>query len=322
MNKTNDSFIETSTAVLDRQPEVPEKPLAVVPKRKRRWGDRYDGYRVRKLDLPFWLIPNIMRTRTDSQIFFNEAIGIGELDRYIKKKRASDIPNLRLVHVVLAATLRIFVNRPRLNRFIAGKKIYAHNNIRFSMSVKRSLTDDGEESEILPVFEPTDTIYEVVEKFEAALKECCDEQTKNANKTDKVNRLLSHIPTWLKSFVVFLMRNLDKIGLMPKAVYHASPFHSSAYITDVGSLGIDSIYHHLYEFGTTSCFIAVGKKEFVPFLKGDGTVGERKIINFRFVLDERICDGHYYAASIKQFKRFIKHPELLELSPETIPEDI
>ena len=90
----------------------------------------------------------------------------------------------------------------------------------------------------------------------------------------------------------------------------------------MGSLGIDSIYHHLYEFGTTSCFIAMGKKQFVPFVRPDGTLGQRKVINFRFVLDERICDGYYYAASIKKFRRYLKHPELLERPPENLPDEI
>lgn len=304
--------------------QTPEDAVSspIVPKRKRRWGDRYDGYRVRELDLPFWIIPNIMRERNDSQIFFEESINISELERFVRRKRATDMPNLRLVHVVMAAMVRILVTRPRLNRFVAGKKIYAHNNIRLSMSIKRSMTDDGEETEILPVFEPTDTLKEVVEHFEAALAEAIGEETKGENKTDVINRALAYIPTWLKSFVVFIIRNLDKVGLMPKMIYQASPFHSSAYITDVGSLGIDSIYHHLYNFGTTSCFLALGKKMTEPYVKSDGTLGERRIINFRFVLDERICDGHYYAASIKQFRKYIRHPELLELPPESIPDEI
>lgn len=300
--------------------QLPEKP--VVPKRKRRWGDRYDGYRVRELDLPFWLIPNIMRTRSDSQIFFEESINIEALERFVREKRATDMPNLRLLHVVIAAMVRILALRPRINRFVAGKKIYAHNNIRLSMSIKRSLTDDGEETEILPVFEPTDTLADVMIRFNTALEEAVCEESKGENKTDIVNRALAFIPTWMKSLVLFAVRNLDKVGLMPKVIYRASPFHSSAYITDVGSLGIDSIYHHLYDFGTTSCFLAMGKKMTETYLNEDGSVGKRKMINFRFVLDERICDGHYYAASIKLFRKYIKHPELLELPPESIPDEI
>lgn len=299
-----------------------EKALPAVPKRKRRLGDRYDGYRVRELDLPFWIIPNIMRTRSDSQIFFEETINIAELERFVRRKRATDIPNLRLLHVVIAAMVRVFALRPRLNRFVAGKKIYAHNNIRLSMSIKRSLTDNGEETEILPVFEPTDTLQDVVRRFNKAWEDAVNEETKGDNQSDMVNRALAFIPTWMKSFVLFAVRNLDKIGLMPKVIYRASPFHSSAYLTDVGSLGIDSVYHHLYDFGTTSCFLAMGKKMTEAYLKDDGTVGKRKVINFRFVLDERICDGYYYAASIKLFRKYIKHPELLELPPENIPDEI
>ncbi len=305
----------------EARPPVPAA-LPQPKKRRRRLGDRYDGYRVRKLDLPFWIIPNIMRSRTDSQIFFEETVNIAELERYVRRKRAGDMPNLRLMHVVLAAMVRIFTLRPRLNRFVAGKKIYAHNNLRFSMSVKRSLTEDGEETEILPVFLPTDTLKEVAEKFETALQEAINEETKANNQTDIVNRAVAHIPTFLKSFVVFVIRNLDKIGLMPKLIYRASPFHSSAYVTDVGSLGIDSIFHHLYEFGTTSCFLALGKKMTEPYVKGDGTLGQRRVLHFRFVLDERICDGYYYASAIKLFRKYIKHPELLELPPEHIPDDI
>ncbi len=300
--------------------EQPAKP--VIPKRKRRFGDRYDGYRVRSLDLPFYIIPNIMRSRVDSQVFFEENIDLAPLEAYIRQKRDSDLPELRLLHLVIAAAVRMLALRPRLNRFVAGKKIYAHNNIRFSMSVKRSLTDDGEETEILPVFEPTDTLFDVVERFNTAWQEAVSEDTKSENKSDIVNRALAFIPTWLKSFVVFILRNLDKIGLMPKFIYHASPFHSSCYLTDVGSIGIDSIYHHLYEFGTTSCFVALGKKKTETYLKEDGTVGKRKYLTIRFVLDERICDGHYYALSLRQFRRYLKHPELLENPPKSLPDEI
>ncbi len=299
---------------------TPQKPP--IPKRKRRLGDRYDGYRVRKMDLPFWIIPNIMRTRTDSQVFFEETIDITDLEKYVREKRKTDMPELRLMHVVLAAMVRMFALRPRINRFVAGKKIYAHNNIRASMTIKRNLTDDGEETEVMPVFEPTDTLQDVVDRFNHEWKEAVAEETKADNKTDIVVRALAFIPTWLKTFVVFVLRNLDKVGLMPKFIYHASPFHSSFYITDVGSIGIDSIFHHLYEFGTTSCFIALGKKKTQYELQADGTVAKRKVLTFRFVLDERICDGHYYAATIRYFKRYMKHPELLEIPPESIPDEI
>jgi len=318
MAKVKEKKALSETPVTEESRALPPIP----PKRKRRFGDRYDGYRVRNMDLPFYIIPNIMRSRLDSQIFFEETIDITELEKYVRAKRADDIPDLRLMHVILAAAIRMFAIRPRLNRFVAGKKIYAHNNLRVSMTVKRTITDDGEETEIMPVFSPYDTLADVVERFNREWKAAVSEDTKEDNSTDNVIRAIGFIPTWLKSFVVWALRNLDKVGLMPKAIYRASPFHSSFYITDVGSLGIDSIYHHLYEFGTTSCFVALGKKNTENYIDDEGKVQKRKTITFRFVLDERICDGHYYAVSIRQFRRYIKHPELLELPPEHIPDEI
>ena len=40
------------------------------------------------------------------------------------------------------------------------------------------------------------------------------------------------------------------------------------------------------------------------------------------VTDERICDGFYYAAAFKLLRRYIENPELLELPPEQVFEDI
>ncbi len=297
--------------------QVPQKPI--VPKRKRRWGDRYDGYRVRDLDLPFHIIPVIMRNRCDSEVFFEEKVDIAPLEEFVRLKRKEDLPNLHTMHVILAAMVRVYALRPRINRFVAGKKIFAHNNIRFGMTVKRTLSMNGEETEVLPMFNPTDTLRDVMETFNRELETAFDSEN---NQSDSVNRFFSYIPTWLKSFVVMILRNLDKFGKLPKFIYRASPFHTSCYLTNVGSLGIDSVYHHLYEFGTNSCFLAIGKKltEYVP--NAHGTMEKKKVMNFRFVVDERICDGFYYANAIKLFCKYIKHPELLELPPEELPDEI
>ena len=114
----------------------------------------------------------------------------------------------------------------------------------------------------------------------------------------------------MKLFVNFVMF-LDKHGMLPKAIIALSPFHASAVVTNVGSIGIDSIYHHIYNFGTVSMFLAVGKKK-KSYIYEDEEICEKKCINFAFVGDERICDGHYYAATFRALSRYMKRPELLE----------
>lgn len=293
-----------------------EKPI----KRKRRFGDRYDGYRVREQDPMFHLIPHIMRSRLDSQVFFEEQIDISGLRNFILEHR-KEIPNLSTYHIFVAAVIRTMVQKPRLNRFVSGRKIYARSYLRASMTVKKSMSEDADEALIMPEFEPTDTLYDIAKKFNDEVNSVKDDGLGETNDTDLVIKLVNMLPGFIRKFVVWLLRNLDAVGLMPKIINKVSPFHSSLFVTNVGSIGLNSIYHHLYEFGTTSVFLAIGKKETVRELNSDGTIDSKNVMRIKLVLDERICDGYYFSTSIKLFKHLIRNPELLLKEPEYIGED-
>lgn len=289
-----------------------------LKERKRRFGDRYDGFRVREQDPMFGVIPHIMRSRLDSQVFFEEQIDISEMRSFIAEHK-KNIPNLTLYHVIVAAVIRTMVQKPRLNRFVSGRKIYARNYLRASLAVKKTMSEDGEEAIVMPEFEPTDTLREIAMKFNEQV-ESIKEEGEN-NNTDFAVKLINYLPGFVKKFVVWSVRNLDAIGKMPKIINRVSPFHSSIFVTNVGSIGLNPIYHHLYEFGTTSVFLAIGKKEVLHKLNSDGTIDSKNVINIRLVLDERICDGYYYAVAIRHFKRLMKNPALLLEPPEYIGED-
>ena len=288
--------------------------------RKRRFGDRYDGYRVRETDPLFYVIPHIMRTRLDSQVFFDEQIDSSSLRKFILEHRG-DIPNLSTYHIIVAAAIRTIAQKPRLNRFVSGNKIYSRNYIRASLTVKQSMNEDADESLVMPEFEPTDTLYDVAAKFNESVSEVKADGEATGNKTDLTIKLINILPGFLIKFVVWALRKLDGIGKMPKIINKVSPFHSSLYVTNVGSIGINSVYHHLYEFGTTSIFLAIGKNSTIRELNSDGSINTKNVINIRLVLDERICDGFYFASAIRQFKRIMKNPEVLLTPPEYIKED-
>ncbi len=294
--------------------------MAEKKTRRRRFGDRYDGYRVRKLDPLFHLIPHIMRSRLDSQVFFEEKMDISGFRKFIVENR-ENIPGLSLYHVLVAAIIRTIVQRPRINRFVSGRKIYARSYLRASLTIKKSMGEDAEEALVTPEFDANDTLKEVVERFTAALSEANPEDGDGMNDTDVTARLIGAFPGFIKKFVVWVLRSLDSVGLMPKIINRVSPFHSTIFITNVGSIGLNSVYHHLYEFGTTSAFMSIGKKEVSHELERDGNISTRHYINIRFVLDERICDGYYFASAIKLFKYYLKHPELLLSPPDSISED-
>ena len=278
-------------------------------------GDRYDGWRVRKVDAVFSVIPFFLRTRMDSQIFFEEKIDIDHIEAFIKEHK-DDIPDLSIMQVVMAAIVRLISQRPHLNRFVIWNKIFARNHVNFSIAIKRSLSDDGEETLIKPYFLPSDTLQDVVRKTNVELEK--NKPTGQKNSSDIISKILGLLPDFLLRFVVFTLLYLDKVGLMPKFINKASPWHSSVFLTNIGSIGVESIFHHLYEFGTCSLFIAMGKKSRRQSIDRNGERKSAKSIKLKFVLDERICDGFYYASSMRILSKILSDPSVLLSPPEKV----
>ena len=139
---------------------------------------------------------------------------------------------------------------------------------------------------------------------------------------DSLVGLLNLIPGVLLKFTVWLLKLLDYFGLLPKFLLELSPFHGSLFFTSMGSLGIPPIYHHLYDFGNLPVFGAFGCKRRATEVLEDGTVVQRKYVDMKFVLDERIVDGYYYAAFFKHFRTILRHPEILDEVPQELEQDI
>lgn len=282
-----------------------------------RWslGDRYDGWRVKNVDPVFSVIPYFLRTRMDAQNFFEEKFDIDHIETFIKEHK-EDIPDLSIMHIVMAALVRLISQRPHLNRYVIWNKIFARNHVNFSIAVKRSLSDVGEETLIKPYFLPTDTIQDIVRKTK--LEQENNQKVGQQNSSDMISKTLGYLPEFLLRFVVFALLHLDKVGLMPKFINKASPWHSSIFLTNIGSIGVESIYHHLYEFGTCSMFCAMGKKTRRHTIDKNGDLKSHKSIQLKFVLDERICDGFYYASSMRLLNKILLDPSVLLLPPEVV----
>ena len=274
------------------------------------FGFRSDGKKVKNVSLLFRIIPHIMKTRNDSQVYFRQDVPIKFMDAYINKKAQEGV-KISYMHIIYAAIIRTIYERPWLNRFVMDGRTYDRNDIFVSLTIKKSLEDNAPETVLKLKFTGEETILDIKEKLENAIVENKDIKTKN--NMDKLVYELGKTPNIILKLVVGIFKLLDKYGLLPKKIIELSPFHTSAFLTNVGSLGIDAIYHHLYNFGTTSLFFAMGKKK-KDFIHEDEEIIEEKCISIAFVGDERICDGYYYASSFKLFNKYIKKPELLEKS--------
>ena len=286
--------------------------------RKRRFGDRYDGRLVRTAPPMSKLMPYLMKVRADSQNQFEAEIDIHNIELYLSEKKKEGYTDMSLLHVILAAYVRVVCERPAVNRFIAGQKIYHRNKLECLMTIKKDMTLDGLDTCIKVEFDPRDNIYNVYKKFQKTVFEAKNED----GDFESIVGALVKIPGLLLRGAIATLRFMDYFGLLPKALAKISPFHGSMIITSMGSLGIPAIYHHLYDFGHLPIFVSYGKmftKEVTLF---DGTKENHHFVTFKVVTDERICDGFYYASAFKQMMRYLNHPEALDNTPEAAVEDI
>ena len=276
------------------------------------FGLRSDGRKIKSLDPMFRVIPHVMKERSDAHVYFSQDIPIKSLDEYIAKKEQEGI-KMSYMNIIYAALVRMLAEKPSLNRFIMDGRTYARHGIHISLAIKKGMTEEAEETTVKIPFKGSENIFEVKEILDSTIAK--NKEVSNQNNTDKLLKLLSYVPDWLYKLIVNILMYLDKHGMMPKAIIELSPFHTSAFLTNVGSLGIDAIYHHLYNFGTTGIFLAMGKKK-KSYIYEDDDIVQEKSISLAWVADERICDGFYYANALKSFYRYLKKPELLETNVE------
>lgn len=287
---------------------------------KRRFGDRKEGRLLRSLPPYNRITPYIMGKKNDACNQFADSIEITVLDQWFREKRQEGWKGLGMLHLFIAAYVRTVASCPSLNRFVSGQKIYARNNIEVIMTVKKNLTADAEETSLKVIFEPTDTIFDIYRKMNEKVDEIKADDGENG--TEKTAGALMKIPGLLLKFAVWFLNFLDYFGLLPQALLDVSPFHGSMIITDLGSIGIPPIYHHLYNFGNLPVFIAFGAKRRVVELDKTGTPVERKYVDYRITMDERTADGLTYATAFKYLKYYMKNPAALELPPEKAESDV
>ena len=281
---------------------------------------RPDGRVVKSIPPIQKIMPYIMKTRTDSMNMYDDIFDCAAMDAYIKEKEAEGL-KLSYMHIMIAGVVRMIALRPQLNRFVMNGRIYTRHKIYVSFVVHPRLCDGDAETTIKLEFQGTETIGEIAETINQRIKEETTAR-EGENGTDKLARVLTNIPGPVIRFAVNTLMWMDRHNLLPKAIIDLSPFHTSFFITNLKSLGINYIFHHTYEFGTTGLFFAIGKEQKKVELDKDDTISKEKQMGWGLVSDERFCDGLYFALSLRQLRKFMKNPKLLEVPLEAKVEDV
>lgn len=276
---------------------------------------RPDGKRLKNCDPMYTVAAYIMDKRMDSMNAITIDIPLEPIQDYLNKKRKDGV-NISHMAVVLAAILRTTAEYPELNRFIVNKKAYARNEFAVGMVVlKNGDASHGTMSKMY--FELSDTIFDVNNTINKFVEE--NRQTPDNNGTEKLIKFLLSVPGILP-VGVGIFKWMDKHGILPKAIIDMSPFHNTLVISNLASIRTNHIYHHIYEFGTTSMIMTMGNSREVPKRKGGEIVFE-KCMPLGVVMDERVASGSYFAIAFRRMKQYLRNPELLEAPPEKIVRD-
>ena len=256
------------------------------------FGFRSDGRLVRDIDPIVMLTPYIMPSRDDAQVMTRHDLNFEDMTNYIREQRKAG-HQITYMSIIIAAFVRTLCQFPDLNRFVMNKRIYARDHVCVSFVTLKKNPDDSLEEAVVKVdFQLSDTIYDVTRRLEAAIAQTRKPGEKN--KTDKLVKFLLSLPL-LPDVVVSLAKVLDRYGLLPSYIHQASPFHTSLFISNMASIGMNYIYHHIYNFGTTSIFLGMGKTEQKIHANSDGTCRSHRIMPIGAVIDERICSGAVFS---------------------------
>ena len=271
---------------------------------------RVDRRRIKK-EVPMYLLaPQFMPARNDAMNMTTVDIPIEPLRRYMNAKRKEGY-HISHMALIMAAYAHLVGEYPSINRFVQNRRVYEHNDFCISLVVLRPGNTGNDDTMAKLYFTPEDTIFDVQKKIDEYIEVNTSGNAEDSNALDKWMGILCSLGGLLDA-AGLLLRFLDRHGWLPRALVNASPFHASLLITNLASIRTNHIYHHVYNFGTTSVSIAMGNMREVPKRGRDGSVELVRCIPLGVVMDERIASGHYLALAFARFKDMLAHPEQLE----------
>ena len=172
--------------------------------REKKRGDRFDGYWLRD-EVPAmnsfmaYLFPN----RADNEAFIEQSIDLRPMDAFLAKKNAGlEKDKYSYFHVILAACVKCFVLRPRMNRFISGNRIYQRDHISVAFVVKKRFEDSSSEGLAYKRYTGDDTIDTLHASILEEIYQC--RRTDVEDNSNAFMQKLMRLPSWLLRLVVKL----------------------------------------------------------------------------------------------------------------------
>ena len=280
-------------------------------KRKRKFGDRKDGFRVKDITGMTQIMLDIKPQRCVSDVYINQEMDVTKLCEYVEKKKKEGL-NITYFHAFVAAIGKLLYNRNKLNRFIANRHVYEHYDVVISFVAKISFNDASEEMMILVPIDEDDNLESISKKIKQKVDDIRKSKEVEKKGANNIIDVLAKFPNFIRIPVVGFLKHLDKVGRLPASICEDNLYYSSMIVSNLGSIGCGAIFHNITDFGACSSLATMGEIKTVIDMDENGKKRERKLCPFGVNLDERIADGYYFAKSLQMLQYIFDNPELME----------
>ncbi|RIL07836.1 MAG: hypothetical protein DCC71_01785 [Proteobacteria bacterium] len=264
------------------------------------FGRRPDATLARDVPALRRFMPFISPRRPESMFWFSYDVDAEESFAYLAELNAAR-PEKRPItffHLVLHALVRVLHERPRMNRFVAGGRLWQRDGIWLSFSAKVAFDDDAPVITVKQRFDPNASVVELADQIYDKLS--AGRSGKKTTSDHEVDWML-RLPVPLIRLAMGAAHLADRFGLLPRAMIDSDPLYASVFVANLGSVGLEGGYHHLWEHGNIGAFLVIGRFE-------RGADGRRRV-TIKITFDERIEDGLYAARSLGAVKEWLEHPE-------------
>ena len=272
---------------------------------------RFDGKLIKDLPPFTRFMPYLMKDKTGSVIYYEQDIDVTKALQSIKQINRELIKEKTLITlfgVVITAAVRTLGQRPKLNRFISGRRYWQRNEIQITFVAKKEITDDGKEVNVKITFTPDENLAGAAKKIHTEVKRAISE---DGVENEKVVDTIMKLPSFLVRLLVKAMNFLDQNNLMPRSFIESDPMWCSVFMTNTGSFGLDARFHHLFERGNCPVFLSVGKVREEVRITVEGKPEKHSMLHLRYTFDDRISDGVYMGKTLQMMQQYVENPELL-----------
>lgn len=281
---------------------------------------RFDGTLIKETDPFHSIVPYVMPNRTEAEVSITESFDITKLRKFIEESNKNNGTNYKLFHCICMAVAKTIYHRPKFNIFISGRHYYQRKDITLSFVAKQRFEDEAQEVLMFLKVTPDMTLSDVSHIILGDVEKA---RSQKGNDLDKTMDFIGKLPRVLLEIIFFVVKRLEYHGRMPKSLMKGDPNYSTMLLSNLGSIGAKSCYHHLSNYGTCSLMMTIGTAHVVEEKNEKDRIIKKEVVDLTLTLDERIADGFYFAKSLKIFNYLFENPEeLLKSIDSKLPEGI